>query len=125
MASGSSGRNGGECCTSSVQFQRGGTAHNAGATKTVGRAESKPSSLAAMSADAGNLDHRALRPKSGRARGGLQRFRDVGAGCFTDRAAALADQEYDQVVAAAVTVHAGHEGVAALNPVDKAVVAQE
>ena len=77
-----------------------------------------------MSADAGNLDHRALGHESGRSRGGLERFRYVAAGRLADRIAAFADEEDDEVVAA-VIVHAGDEGVAALDAVDEAVVAQK
>src|SRR5438067_1255980 len=125
IASGSSGRDWGECCTSSVQFQRVSTAGNVGATKTGGRAESKPSSPAAMGADAGNLDHGTLGHKSGRSRGSLERFRDVAAGRLADGTAALADQEHDEVVVPGVIVHAGDEGIAALDAVDEAVVAQK
>ena len=77
-----------------------------------------------MRANAGDFDHRAFRRKAGRAAGGFERLRDGAAGRFADRAALLADQEHDRV-AAGVIVHAGDEGVAALDPVDKAVVAQE
>jgi hypothetical protein len=49
-----------------------------------------------MSADAGNLDHRALGHESGRSRGGLERFRYVAAGRLADRIAAFADEEDDE-----------------------------
>jgi hypothetical protein len=77
-----------------------------------------------MGADAGNLDHGTLGRKSGRSRGGLERFRNVAAGRLADGTAALADEEDDEIVAA-VIMHAGDEGVAALDAVDEAVVAQK
>jgi hypothetical protein len=52
-----------------------------------------------MRADAGNLDHGTLGRKSGRSRGGLERFRNVAAGRLADRTAALADEEDDEIVA--------------------------
>ena len=78
-----------------------------------------------MGADAGNLDHGTLGHKSGRSRGSLERFRDVAAGRLADGTAALADQEHDEVVVTGVIVHAGDEGIAALDAVDEAVVAQK
>ena len=66
----------------------------------------------------------ALGRKAGRSRGGLERFRNVAAGRLADGTAALADQEHDEIVAA-VIMHAGDEGVAALDAVDEAVVAQK
>ena len=45
-------------------------------------------------------------------------------GRFADRAAALADQKDDEIVAA-VIVHAGDESVAAFDAVDEPVLAQE
>ena len=77
-----------------------------------------------MGADAGNLDHGTLGRKSGRSRGGLERFRNVAAGRLADGTAALAEEEDDEIVAA-VIMHAGDEGVAALDAVDEAVVAQK
>ena len=46
------------------------------------------------------------------------------AGRLADRAAAFADQEHDEIVAG-VIVHAGDEGVAALDAVHETVVAQK
>jgi hypothetical protein len=55
-----------------------------------------------MGADAGNLDHGTLGRKSGRSRGGLERFRNVAAGRLADGTAALADEEDDEIVAAVI-----------------------
>ena len=62
--------------------------------------------------------------EAGRSRGGLERFRNVAAGRLADRAAALADEEHDEIVAV-VIVHAGDEGIAALDAVHEAVVRAE
>jgi hypothetical protein len=40
--------------------------------------------------------------KSGRSRGGLERFRNVAAGRLADGTAALADEEDDEIVAAVI-----------------------
>src|SRR5262249_41716008 len=63
-----------------------------------------------------DLDHRRLRGKAGGTRGAGQRARDLGRRRLADRAAALADQEHHEL-AGEVIVHAGDEGVAALDAV--------
>jgi hypothetical protein len=88
------------------------------------REKSKPSLLAAMRANAGDLDHRAFRRKARGAAGAFQRLRDRAAGRFADGAAALADQEHDRI-AVGVMAHASDKGVAAFDPMDETVVPQE
>ena len=82
------------------------------------------SSSAAVRADAGDFDDRTLWRKSRRARRGLERFSGGAAWRLADRAAALADQKDDEIVAA-VVVDASHEPVASLNAVNEAVLAQK
>jgi len=47
-----------------------------------------------------------------------------GAGCFADRSAALANEEYARI-AAGVMMHAGNERVAALDAMDEIILSQE
>src|SRR5271168_4812698 len=82
------------------------------------------SSIAAMRANAGDFDQRAFGRKACRARGGLEGVGDSPASCLADRAAAFANQEHDEVVAA-VIIHAGDKGVAAFDAMDEPVLAQE
>ena len=77
-----------------------------------------------MRANAGDFDHRAFRCKTRRTAGGFERLRGSTAGRLADGSAMLADEE-DHRVAAGVIVHAGDEGIAALDPMDKAIVAQK
>ncbi len=77
-----------------------------------------------MRANAGYFDHRAFRRKTGRTAGGFERLSGGAAGRLADRSAMLADEE-DHRVAAGVIVHAGDEGIAALDPMNKAIVAQK
>jgi hypothetical protein len=80
--------------------------------------------FAAVRANAGDLDHRRLRREARCACGGAQLLGHRGGRRLADHAAALADQEHHEV-AAGVIVDAGDEGVAALDAVHEAVVAQE
>ena len=82
------------------------------------------SSSAAVRADAGDFDYGTLWRKTRRARRGLERFSGGAAWRRADRAAALADQKDDQIVAA-VVVDANHERVASLDAVNEAVLAQK
>ena len=77
-----------------------------------------------MRADAGDFDHRAFGRKTRRTAGGFERFRGGAAGRLADGSAMLADEEDDRV-AAGVIVHAGDEGISALDPMNKAIVAQK
>jgi len=79
---------------------------------------------AAVRADAGDFDYGTLWRKTRRARRGLERFSGGPAWRRADRAAALADQKDDQIVAA-VVVDANHERVASLDAVNEAVLAQK
>lgn len=81
-------------------------------------------SIAAMGADTGNLDQRAFRRETGRARGSLERFGGGAARRLADRSAAFADQENHEI-ATLMVVHAGDKGVAALDPMNEAVIAQK
>ena len=83
-----------------------------------------PHRVPAMRANAGDFDHRAFRCKTRRTAGGFERLRGSAAGRLADGSAMLADEE-DHRVAAGVIVHAGDEGIAALDPMDKAIVAQK
>src|SRR5262245_58220978 len=83
-----------------------------------------PLRRAAVRADAADLDDRRFRREAGGARGRGERAGHFGRRCFTDRAAALADQERDQL-AGGVIVHAGDERVAAFDAMHEAVLAQE
>ena len=83
-----------------------------------------PSSFPAMRANAGDLDQRAFRRKTRRARGCFERLRDGAARRLADGAASLADQKHDEIVAA-VIVHAGDERVAAFDAMHETVVAQK
>src|SRR6185437_14355176 len=78
----------------------------------------------AVGADAGNLDDRCLRREAGRARGAADGLGHRRRRRFADRAAFLADEEHHGI-AAGVIVHAGDEGVAALDAVHEALLAQE
>src|SRR5262245_55890098 len=53
--------------------------------------------LAAMGADAGDLDHRRFRRESDRISGGFYRRGDFRGGRLPDRATAFADQEHHQI----------------------------
>src|SRR5271170_469041 len=77
-----------------------------------------------MGADAGDFDQRAFRRKPRRARRRLERFGGGAARRLADRAATLADEKDDEIITSMI-VHAGDEGIAALDAVDEAVVAQE
>src|SRR5215471_8456788 len=79
---------------------------------------------AAMRADAADLDHRRFRSEAGRARGRLQFRRNLRGRGLADGSTALAEQEHHEI-ASRMRVHAGHEGVAAFNPMHKPVLAQE
>lgn len=76
----------------------------------------------AMRADAGDFDHRRLRYKAHGARSVFDRIGHRGRGRLTDGAAFFADQEYDRI-AALVIMHAGDEGVAALDAMDQLLLA--
>jgi hypothetical protein len=81
-------------------------------------------SLAAMCANAGNLNQRTAWRKACRAR---RRFQRLGGGVsrrLADRTAAFANEE-NHKVAGTVIVHAGNKGVAAFDAVHEAVVAQK
>src|SRR5439155_19812797 len=78
----------------------------------------------AMGANPADLDHRRFRGEAGAARRGAQRGGDLRRGGFADRAAALANQKHHEV-AGGMRVHAGDEGVAALDAVHETVGAQE
>ena len=101
-----------------------GERRESGVTSGWRRGESNASSRPAMRANAGDFDHRAFRRKTSRAAGGFERFSGGAAGRFADRAAMLADEE-DHGVAAGVIVHAGDEGIAAFDAMNKAIVAQK
>jgi hypothetical protein len=77
-----------------------------------------------MRADAGDFDHRAFGRKTCRTAGGFERVRGSAAGRLADGSAMLADEE-DYRVAAGVIVHAGDEGIAALDPMNKTVIPQK
>src|SRR5262245_32292657 len=66
----------------------------------------------AIRADAGDLDHRRFRRKARGTGGALERFRNLLRGRLAYFAAALADQEYHEIVGA-VTVRTSDEGIAA------------
>src|ERR1700686_619431 len=77
-----------------------------------------------MQGNAGYFDQRAFRRKPRRARRRFKRLGDATARRLADRAATLADEKYDEILTG-VIVHAGDEGIAALDAVDEAVVAQK
>ena len=77
-----------------------------------------------MGADTGDLDQRAFRRETGRARGSLERFGGGAARRLADRSAAFADQENHEI-ATLMVVHAGDKGVAALDPMNETVIAQK
>ena len=77
-----------------------------------------------MGTDAADLDHRRLRRESRRTRRGLELTGDRGGRGLPHRAAMLADKEHHEV-AGRVVVDAGDEGVAALDAMHEAVVAEE
>src|SRR5262245_32376976 len=83
-----------------------------------------PSRREAVRADAGEFDHRRLGSEAGGACRRRERGGHLGRGRLADRPAALADQK-DHQRADGVIVHAGHEGVAALDAVHEAILAQE
>src|ERR1700676_5504232 len=90
------------------------------APSTWGRAPT----LTAMGADAADFDHRRFRREAGRPRRRAQRGCNRYRGGLAHGPATLADQEHDRFCAG-VVVDAGHEGIAALDAMDEAVVAQE
>src|ERR1700685_704947 len=77
-----------------------------------------------MRADAGDFDQRAFRRKPRRARRRLERFGGGAARRLADRAATLADEKDDEIITGMI-VHAGDKGIAALDAMDEAVVAQK
>ena len=77
-----------------------------------------------MAACAADLDHLRFGRKACGAGGGFQCRGDLGGGGLADSAAALADQEHNELLAG-VSVHACDEGVAALDPVHQPVLTQE
>jgi len=77
-----------------------------------------------MRADTGDLDDRAFRHKARRAARSFQRVRHGAAGRFADGTAPLADQEHHRITTG-MMVHAGHEGVAAFDAMNEAVLAPE
>src|SRR5215218_10880473 len=79
------------------------------------------SAVAAMRADAADLDHRRFRREPGGARGILHSLRHGRRSGFADRPTALANQEYDEIIHA-VLVDAGDEGVAALDAMHEALL---
>src|SRR2546430_1624334 len=82
------------------------------------------SRLAAVIADAGELDQRRFRREASGARSRCQRRGDLLGGGLADGAAALANQEHHER-AGGVVVHASDESIAALDAVHEAVLAQE
>ncbi len=77
-----------------------------------------------MGADAGDFDHRAFRREARRTAEGFERVCGSAARRFADGAAMLADEE-DYRVTAGVIVHAGDEGIAALDPMNQTVIPQK
>jgi len=92
--------------------------------KALTTTEKQLASFAAMRADAGDFDHRTFGGETDGAGRGFEGFRNRAARRLADRTAALAEKEHDDVVIG-VIVHAGHEGVAALDSVHETVTAQK
>src|SRR5262249_56878240 len=82
------------------------------------------SRLAAMRADAGDLDHWRFRHEAGSARGRCQRRGDVLRGRLSHCAAALANQKYHERSGGGI-VYASDEGIAAFDPMHEPVLTEE
>ena len=124
MASASSGRDCGEYNTEvQFNFRKLGVGLRRH-TKRRRPQKCNPSARAAMRANAGDLNHRAFRRKARGTAGTFQRLGDGAAGRFADRAAILADQEYNRI-AVGMWMHTRDKGIAALDPVHQTMVAQK
>src|SRR5580658_9427546 len=116
MASASSGRDCGEYNTEvQFNFRILGVGWRR-RTKRRRPEKSNPSALAAMRANAGDLDHRTFRRKARGPAGTFQRLGDGAAGRFADRAAIFADQEHDRI-AVGMRMYTSDKSIPALDPV--------
>jgi len=79
---------------------------------------------ATMGAHAADLDHRRLGREASGARGRLEFRGDLRGRRLPDRPALITEQEHDEI-AGRMGMHAGNEGVAALDPVNEGVFTQE